>query len=226
MKKILRKKTKNKKQAAAFHKICGSFYVNFLKCKVEFIDIFGRVTYNLPEVKQVKFSKGFIISVYAGIAVLLVSPVLIISVLTAAKSDTLLFLPYIPVAVAAFAVTLVFGIKTALKARRLFERNETEKLQTMWLSVKLVCIPAYLINFVLCAAAGTLGLVLFPLNLIVIIIDSVYVFMCVVLSGFVGFYAIKSIKKADGKIHSVCSILQFIPFWDVVCTLIIKCTSL
>lgn len=168
-----------------------------------------------------KRAKGFVISVYTGIMLLLISPVLIITALTAAKSDALFFLPYIPVVLIVFVITLAFGISTALKARRFSEQNETEKLKPLWLGVKLICVPAYIINFCVCAAAAFLGIMLFPVNIIVIIINSAYVFMCVILSGVVGAVTVKAMKKAGGKIHPACLIFQFIPFWDVVATMVI-----
>lgn len=92
----------------------------------------------------------------------------------------------------------------------------------MWLSLKLLNILVFVFNFIFCLIIAFMGFVLFPLNLVIIITTASYVLMCVILTGFVGIFAIKSMKKAGRKINSACCVMQFIPFWDVVSTLIIK----
>ncbi|MCQ2480331.1 MAG: hypothetical protein MJ120_06775 [Clostridia bacterium] len=92
----------------------------------------------------------------------------------------------------------------------------------MWLSLKLFNVPVFILNFICCVIICCAGFVLFPANLVITFINSLYVFMCVILTGVVGYFAIKQNKKAGKKIHSACYVFQFIPFWDVICTLIIK----
>ena len=167
-----------------------------------------------------KYAKGFIICESISIFLLLLLPFLIVAL----NLETGAWL-YIFTVALCFVLTAVFGVKSIIKSRQLSEKNDIGNLRKMWLSVKLINIPAFVLNFIVCAVICLTGFIFFPLNLIVTVVNSVYVFMCVVLSGVIGITALKAIKKEGGRIHSVFSALQFIPFWDVIGTLITVYTS-
>ena len=176
--------------------------------------------YNLHGDDKMKYAKGFIICESISIFLLLLLPFLIV-ILNLGTGAWL----YIFTVLLCFVLTAVFGVKSIIKSRQLSEKNDIGNLRKMWLSVKLINIPAFILNFIVCAVICLTGFIFFPLNLIVTVVNSVYVFMCVVLSGVVGIIAVKAIKKEGGKIHSVFIGLQFIPFWDVIGTLITVYTS-
>lgn len=168
-----------------------------------------------------KHIKNFIICVSVSIFLQLLMPVFPVLLKI---ENSLIF--YIISAQIFFIFTIIFGVKTIIKSRQLFNEENYAELQKMWLGLKLLNVPVFILNFVFCVVFASLGFMLFPLNAVVITVNSLYVFLCVILSGFVGFSAIKAIKKAGGKIYSVCCVMQFIPFWDVVSTLILKCKEL
>ncbi len=164
-----------------------------------------------------KHSKEFIITVSISIFLLIFLPLSIVIF----KSKILLYF-YIFLTVISFILTCVFGIKNIIKSRQFFKENDTENLTKMWLSLKLFNVPVFILNFFFCVITFSFGFMLFPLNIISTITNVIYVFMCVILTESVGCFAINALKKAGRKIHSACYVFQFIPFWDVICTLIIK----
>lgn len=165
-----------------------------------------------------KYAKDFIICISISIFLLLLLPVFLVFLKI---ENSMIF--YIISAQILFIFTTVFGVKNIVKSRRLFNEENYAELQEIWYGLKFLNIPVFVLNFVFCVVIGSFGFIFFPLNAVVITVNSIYVFLCVVLSGFVGFFAIKAMKKAGGKINSVCCVMQFIPFWDVVSTLFIKC---
>ncbi|MCQ2471215.1 MAG: hypothetical protein MJ147_04165 [Clostridia bacterium] len=164
-----------------------------------------------------KHSKGFIITVSISIFLLIFLPIIFVI-----SNSKIAFNFYIFSVAFSFIFTLIFGIKNIIKSRQFFKENDTENLTKMWLSLKLFNVPVFILNFIFCVIVISMGFIFFPLNIILTITNSVYVFMCVILTGIVGCFAIKQNKKAGKKIHSACYVFQFIPFWDVICTLIIK----
>lgn len=164
----------------------------------------------------------FVFCVSAGMAALIVSLPAIIAILKITKSDMYFLLPYGIVVLCAFGGALITGISGIIRASRFAKDGETDRLSVMWLGMKLFCIPAYIINFTACMIAGLAAFLFSPMNAVMITVNSVFVVMCVILSGFVGVIFINAIKKAGRKIHPVCCVMQFIPFWDVVTTLFIK----
>lgn len=163
--------------------------------------------------------KGFIICVSTSIFILILMPFALIFL----KSETAFYF-YIFFAVISFVFMLAFGIKNIVKSRQLFKQNNIKDLNKMWVGMKLLNVPVFILNFFVCLIIISVGFILFPLNIIVTVTNSVYVFMCVILSGVVGITAIKAIKKEGGKIHPVFSVMQVIPFWDVISTVITEYT--
>lgn len=164
-----------------------------------------------------KHSKGFIITVFFSVFLLIFLPIIFVI-----SNSKIAFNFYIFSVAFSFVFTLIFGIKNIIKSRQFFKENDAENLTKMWFSLKLFNVPVFILNFIYCVIICCAGFVLFPANLIIIFINSFYVLMCVILTGVVGCFAIKIDKKAGKKIHSACYAFQFIPFWDVICTLIIK----
>lgn len=164
----------------------------------------------------------FVLCVSAGVAALIISLPAIIAILKATESDTYFLLPYGIVVITVFAAVLIAGISCAVKASQLAKGGDIRQLSSMWQGMKLFCIPAYIINFTVCVIAGFAAILLFPMNAVMITVNSLFVVMCVILSGFVGAIFFNTMKKAGRKIHPVCCVMQFIPFWDVVTTLFIK----
>lgn len=114
-------------------------------------------------------------------------------------------------------ITVVIEISGAEKIRKFLNNGETENAVKMWKQMKLISIPFYIVNYIICF---TFASITFPISLISIPLDYIFCWIMIIVSGIVGIRVIKSLK--DTKISFIHYIFQVLPVFDVISTLIIS----
>lgn len=123
-----------------------------------------------------------------------------------------------------FAAVQVLGCISAVLAIKMFFNSEEENLSKAWTLLKIKTIPFYVINFAICFPIGlmltvaTAGLLIF-----VGIVMIWYTCAFIVQSGFFGMANVITMRKKYGDSISVIHyVLQFLPVFDVISTIILK----
>lgn len=115
------------------------------------------------------------------------------------------------------AVTVITEISAVGKVRRLLKSGDAEKAVKMWKKMKLVSIPFYIINFIICIAFAPIS---FPISVVLIPLDYILCRVMIVLSGIAGIKVIAADK--NDKIRPIHYVFQVLPVFDVISVLILR----